>query len=131
MGPMAQKGESDTEDRKRSQDVLVMLCAILGFTGVAFGALGAHAVRSLGPESLDWWNTGAKYHLIHALAVGLVAALRRPPLAAWLFTAGVVLFSGSLYALALTGMKALGMVTPVGGLCFLAGWVALGWGAWR
>jgi uncharacterized membrane protein YgdD (TMEM256/DUF423 family) len=124
---MAQKGESDTEDRKRSQAALVLLCAILGFSGVAFGALGAHAVRSLGPEALDWWDTGAKYHLVHALAVGLVAALKRRPLAAWLFTAGVVLFSGSLYALALTGVKALGMVTPIGGLCFLAGWIALGW----
>jgi len=125
---MAQKGESDTEDPLGSQAALVRLTALLGFTGVACGALGAHAVKALGPEALDWWNTGAKYHLIHALAVGLTAALpvRRRRLIAALFTAGVVLFSGSLYVLALTQVRALGMVTPFGGLCFLAGWAALG-----
>src|SRR5687767_13078719 len=121
MGPMAQKGESDTEDRAGSQAALVRLCAGLGFTGVACGALGAHAVKALGPEALDWWTIGAKYHLVHALAVGLVAALqpKRAALTAGLFTTGVLLFSGSLYVLALTHVKALGMVTPFGGLCFL------------
>lgn len=130
---MAQKGESDTEDRARSQATLVRWAAVAGFTGVACGALGAHAVKALGPESLDWWSTGAKYHLIHALAIGLVAALlpRRAGLTAALFGAGVLLFSGSLYALALTGTRALGMVTPFGGLCFLAGWALLGLGAKR
>ena len=130
---MAQKGESDTEDRARSQATLVRWAAITGFTGVACGALGAHAVKAFGPESLEWWNTGAKYHLIHALAIGLVAALlpRRAGLTAALFGAGVLLFSGSLYALALTGTRALGMVTPFGGLCFLAGWALLGLGAKR
>lgn len=130
---MAQKGESDTEDRAISQAALVRLCAGLGFTGVACGALGAHAVKALGPESLEWWNTGAKYHLIHALAVGLVAAVKpqRAGAVAALFSAGVLLFSGSLYVLALTGVKALGMVTPLGGLCFLAGWAVLFAGARR
>jgi uncharacterized membrane protein YgdD (TMEM256/DUF423 family) len=124
---MAQKGESDTVDPQGSQASLVMLTAALGFTGVACGALGAHAVKALGAEALDWWNTGAKYHLLHALATGLVAALpvRRKPLIAGLFTAGVVLFSGSLYALALTSQHALGMVTPFGGLAFLVGWAVL------
>ena len=105
----------------------------MGFTGVACGALGAHAVKALGAQPLQWWETGAKYHLVHALAVGLVAALKptRPGLIAGLFTAGVVLFSGSLYVLALTGVKALGMVTPFGGLSFLAGWAALFLGARR
>ncbi|MBL8957087.1 MAG: DUF423 domain-containing protein [Myxococcaceae bacterium] len=121
------------EDRARSQAGLTRLCAGLGFTGVACGALGAHAVKALGPEALDWWNTGARYHLVHALAVGLVAALH--PTRAWisagLFTAGVVLFSGSLYVLALTHVKALGMVTPIGGLTFLAGWAVLFFGARR
>lgn len=128
---MAQKGESDTEDRERSQATLVVLAAGLGFTGVACGALGAHAVKALGPEALEWWNTAAKYHLLHALAVGLAGAVkvRRAALVAGLFTAGVVLFSGSLYALALTGVRGLGMVTPFGGLCFLAGWAALAVGA--
>jgi len=130
---MAQKGESDTEDRARSQAMRVRLCAGLGFTGVACGALGAHAVKALGPDSLAWWETGAKYHLIHALAVGLVAALqpKRAALSAALFTAGVLLFSGSLYVLALTQVRALGLVTPFGGLCFLAGWAALFAGARR
>lgn len=133
MGPMAQKGESDMEDRERSQAALVRLAAALGFFGVAAGALGAHAVKALGPQALDWWDTGAKYHLIHALAIGLVAALkvRRAELAAGLFTGGIVLFSGSLYLLALTGTRALGMVTPFGGLSFLAGWVVMGLGAKR
>jgi uncharacterized membrane protein YgdD (TMEM256/DUF423 family) len=130
---MAQKGESDTVDPQGSQASLVVLCAVLGFSGVACGALGAHAVKALGPEALDWWNTAAKYHLLHALAVGLVAALRvrRSHVIAALFTAGVLLFSGSLYALALTGTRALGMVTPFGGLAFLAGWAALGLSARR
>lgn len=133
MGRMAQKGESDTEDRAGSQAALVRLCAGLGFTGVACGALGAHAVKALGPDSLDWWSTGAKYHLLHALAVGLVAVLKpqRAALAAGLFSAGVLLFSGSLYVLALTQVRALGMVTPFGGLSLLAGWAVLFFGARR
>jgi uncharacterized membrane protein YgdD (TMEM256/DUF423 family) len=128
---MAQKGESDTGLRERSQAGMIMLSSLLGFTGVACGALGAHAVKALGPEALDWWNTAAKYHLIHALAVGLVAALpiKTRFWAAGLFTSGIVLFSGSLYVLALTGVRALGMVTPFGGLCFLAGWAAMAFGA--
>src|SRR5262245_45774887 len=125
MGPMAQKGESDTEDRARSQagPALVRLCAGLGFTAVACGALGAHAVKALGSGRLDWWETGARYHLVHALAVGLLAALApqlRPAAvraAAALFSAGVLLFSGSLYGLALSGTKTWGMVTPFGGAC--------------
>lgn len=117
---------------------LVWLCAALGFTGVAFGALGAHALKRAAEgwpdaaERLGWWELGARYHLVHALAVGLVAALaaqggtRRHTAAAALFTAGVLLFSGSLYAMALTGVRGLGAVTPFGGLAFLGGWVALG-----
>ncbi len=103
----------------------------MGFTGVACGALGAHAVKALGDERLAWWETAARYHLIHALAVGLLVAImpRRAMLATVLFVAGIVLFSGSLYALALTGELALGMVTPFGGLCFLAGWETVGLGA--
>jgi uncharacterized membrane protein YgdD (TMEM256/DUF423 family) len=120
---------------------LTFLTAFLGFTAVALGALGAHAVKGavLGlPDAVDrlnWWEIGARYHLIHALAVGLVAGLsahvtsRFPNIAAGLFTLGIALFSGSLYVMALTGVRSLGMVTPFGGLCFLAGWVALGFGA--
>jgi uncharacterized membrane protein YgdD (TMEM256/DUF423 family) len=133
-GRVAQKGGSDTEDRAGSQathKALLLVCAVLGFTGVAAGALGAHAVKALGPERLAWWETAARYHLIHALAVGLLAAMVPPraKLTAVLFVAGVVLFSGSLYALALSGQTALGMITPFGGLAFLGGWAVLGAGA--
>ena len=120
---------------------LAFLTAFLGFTAVALGALGAHAVKGLvlglpdAVDRLNWWEIGARYHLIHALAVGLVAVLsahvtsRFPNIAAGLFTLGIILFSGSLYVMALTGVRTLGAVTPFGGLCFLAGWIALGFGA--
>jgi uncharacterized membrane protein YgdD (TMEM256/DUF423 family) len=114
------------------------LGGLSGFLGVAAGAFGAHALKSrLSPDLLAVFETGARYQLIHAL--GLVAAAwvssRFPgppgPIAGWLFLAGTVLFSGSLYGLALTGVRGLGAVTPVGGLCFLAGWLALAWAAIR
>lgn len=120
---------------------LAFLTAFLGFLGVALGALGAHAVKGavLGlPDAVDrlaWWEVGARYHLFHAFAVGLVAVMsahvtsRFPNLAAGLFTLGIILFSGSLYVMALTGVRTLGAVTPFGGVCFLAGWIALGLGA--
>lgn len=120
---------------------LSFLTAVLGFTAVALGALGAHAVKSavLGlPDAADrlhWWDLAARYHLAHALAAGLAAVLaahvagRFPTLAAGLFTLGIILFSGSLYVMALTGVRTLGAVTPFGGVSFLAGWIALGFGA--
>src|SRR5690606_34871053 len=106
----------------------LLASAALGFLGVALGAFGAHGLtRSLegladGAQRLEWWKTGAQYHLVHALAVGVsaAAAVRYPSfgaLAGWLFVAGVVLFSGSLYTMTLTGVRALGAVTPLGGLC--------------
>jgi uncharacterized membrane protein YgdD (TMEM256/DUF423 family) len=104
--------------------------AVSAFIGVAAGAFGAHALRSLiPPGSLAVYETGVRYELIHALAllfVGL-AAERWPSAgwhrAGWMFVTGTVLFSGSLYALALSGSSALGAVTPAGGLCFLLGWL--------
>jgi len=103
-----------------------------GFAGVAAGAFGAHALRTRLPaELLAVWETAARYQLVHALALLAVALLiaRAPSGAAaaagWLFAAGVLLFSGSLYALALTGVRVLGAITPLGGVCFLAGWAAL------
>ncbi|MHB1847065.1 MAG: DUF423 domain-containing protein [Deltaproteobacteria bacterium] len=111
---------------------MLTLGAILGFVGVAAGAFGAHALRArLTPELLTVFETGARYELYHALAllaVGLAAARDPSPLWGWaggFFTAGIVLFSGSLYALALTGTRWLGAITPVGGLCLLAGWALL------
>lgn len=116
----------------------LLLSACAGFTGVALGAFAAHGLKSqLTPAHLAVFQTGAHYQLIHALAllgVGLLALLRPAPLvncAGALFALGIALFSGSLYALTLSGVGALGVVTPFGGLAFLAGWLCLGVAAWR
>ncbi len=118
--------------------VFLALGGVLGFIGVGLGAFGAHALRSrLAPDLLAIYQTGVQYHLLHALALlGVAAWLARggsgaAVLAGWLFVAGVVVFSGSLYALSLSGVRALGAVTPIGGVAFLAGWAALAWEAWR
>lgn len=104
--------------------------AISAFLSVALGAFAAHVLKEkLQPDMLAVFETGARYQMYHALAMLAVSfALTRWPspgmaAAGWLFLAGTVLFSGSLYALALSGVKALGAVTPLGGLCFLAGWL--------
>lgn len=102
----------------------------LGFTAVALGAFGAHALKArLSPELLEVYKTGVFYQLVHAVALlavnGLWGRLRAPRVTAALFTAGVVIFSGSLYVLALSGVRLWGAVTPVGGLAFLAGWLTL------
>ena len=115
----------------------LVLGALAMALAVALGAFGAHALKArLAPEVLDIWRTGVTYHAWHALAlvaVGLLmlhapgsGALR---VAGWLFAAGIVLFGGSLYALALGAPRALGAVTPFGGLAFIAGWVAFAIGA--
>jgi uncharacterized membrane protein YgdD (TMEM256/DUF423 family) len=101
--------------------------AALGFLGVACGAFGAHALEGrLTPEMHAVWETAARYQLIHAVVLlftGWIGARA----ASWLFVAGIVIFSGSLYALALSGVRVLGAVTPLGGVCLLAGWLALAW----
>jgi uncharacterized membrane protein YgdD (TMEM256/DUF423 family) len=109
--------------------------AISGFMSVAAGAFGAHALRQrLTPDLLATFETGVRYQVYHALALFAVAwAVGRwntPQIvwAGWLFIAGTVVFSGSLYALSLSGSRWLGAVTPIGGVCFLAGWLALAWG---
>jgi uncharacterized membrane protein YgdD (TMEM256/DUF423 family) len=109
---------------------VIRLAAIYGFLGVALGAFGAHGLRErLAPGMLEIYKTGVLYHLLHAvalLAVGLGAErLARPRAVAALFAAGVAIFSGSLYALALTGIGTLGAITPIGGLLLMAGWVTL------
>ena len=105
--------------------------AIAAFLAVALGAFGAHALKSrLAPEMLAVWHTGIEYHVFHALgllAVGIVA-IHLPDStllrwSGWLMLAGIVLFSGSLYILALSGERWIGAVTPVGGLAFLTAWV--------
>jgi uncharacterized membrane protein YgdD (TMEM256/DUF423 family) len=118
--------------------LLLAASGISGFCAVAAGAFGAHALRErLAPDLLAVYQTGALYHLVHSLALGLVAlAAARWPGAVttwsgWLFAAGIVLFSGSLYALALSGVRVLGAITPLGGLCFLGGWALLAVAALR
>lgn len=102
--------------------------AIMGALGVGLGAFGAHGLQNLDldPKALEWWTTGSKYHLIHALALLMVAAHpSRPNAAGWLFFVGILIFSGSLYTMSLTGIRVLGAITPLGGLSLIAGWVAL------
>jgi uncharacterized membrane protein YgdD (TMEM256/DUF423 family) len=103
--------------------------ALAGFLGVGFGAFGAHALRGrLSPEMLAVFETGVRYQMYHALALLLTSVLAARmtgwlvTAAGWSFTVGIVLFSGSLYALALSGVTVLGAVTPIGGLAFLLGW---------
>jgi uncharacterized membrane protein YgdD (TMEM256/DUF423 family) len=104
-------------------------CAAM-FLAVAAGAFGAHALKArLSAEMLAVWETAARYQVYHALGLFVVAWLaergRRTDPVGWLFLAGILLFSGSLFALALTGERRLGAITPLGGLCFLAGWALL------
>ena len=110
----------------------LLVGSIAGFLGVAFGAFGAHGLRGrLSPEMLAVFETGVRYQMYHALAILIVAAAMARldgwllNAAGWAFTAGIVLFSGSLYLLALTGITTLGAITPIGGLAFLAGWLFL------
>jgi uncharacterized membrane protein YgdD (TMEM256/DUF423 family) len=112
--------------------VFFSLGAASAFVAVAAGAFGAHALRArLSPELLAVFETGARYQMYHALGLMAVAwAVTRwpgalPQWAGWLFVVGTALFSGSLYALALSGVRWLGAITPLGGVAFLAGWICL------
>lgn len=101
---------------------------MLGALAVALGAFGAHGLeaRITDPDRLAWWDTAARYHLVHALAICAVAAHpARPRAAGALFTAGIFIFSGSLYTMTLTDVRILGAITPIGGLCLISGWLAL------
>ena len=113
-----------------------LLGAVSAFVGVAAGAFGAHGLKErLSAEMLNTFEVGARYQMYHALALLAAAwAQARWPGAAtaaagWLFVAGTLLFSGSLYLLSLTGVRWLGAITPLGGLAFLAGWLCLAWAA--
>lgn len=116
----------------------LMLAAFFGFTGVALGAFAAHGLKQrLSLEYLEVFHTGVTYQLFHALAllaVALLAVHLPGRLLLWagvLFAVGILLFSGSLYALTLSGVSQLGIITPFGGLAFLLGWLCLGLAAWR
>ena len=114
----------------------LFLGALSAMIAVALGAFGAHALRdTVTPIRLVTFETGVRYQMYHALALLLVATLsakspqRLTAAAGWLFLAGTLFFSGSLYALALTGTRTWGAVAPIGGACFLAGWGCLAWAA--
>lgn len=118
--------------------LFVLLAAFFGFTGVALGAFAAHGLKQrLSAEYLAVFQTGVHYQMLHALALLALALLaphlpgRLLPVAGGLFTLGILLFSGSLYLLTLTGIGKLGIITPFGGLAFLGGWACLALAAWR
>jgi uncharacterized membrane protein YgdD (TMEM256/DUF423 family) len=113
----------------------LILAGLSGLLAVVFGAFAAHGMSDA--EAEGWLRTGGQYQLLHAAAVYGCLAVERAGggraarVAAWLFLAGSLIFSGSLYLLAFTGLRALGVVTPIGGLLFMAGWVALAWAGAR
>ena len=116
----------------RMDKTLMFVGALMGGLGVGIGAFGAHGLRGrLTPDMLTVFETGARYQMYHALAILGTAALmsrvegRAVVIAGWSFFAGILIFSGSLYALALTGVGVLGAITPIGGLAFLVGWICL------
>ncbi|MEH2372160.1 DUF423 domain-containing protein [Nostoc sp.] len=120
--------------------IFLSVAAILGGLSVAVGAFATHALREqISKRSLEIFETGARYQMYHALALFLVALLisrtefPQPTLVAsgWLFIIGIAIFSGSLYALSLTGIKSFGAITPLGGTVLIAGWGALAFAAWN
>ena len=119
--------------------LFVLLGSLNALLGVGLGAFGAHGLKTrVAPELLTVWETAVQYHLVHALGLLLIAifcqlmpevSLLR--ISGWFLLVGIVLFSGSLYVLVLTGIKPLGMITPIGGVAFLVGWLLLALAAWR
>ncbi len=123
---------------KRMDSTFFVLGCLSALIAVAAGAFGAHSLRNLvSADVLPTFETGARYQMYHALGLIVVsfAAVRWPGtatlLAGWLFVAGTILFSGSLYLLVLTGIRWLGAITPLGGVAFIVGWAALAFAAWR
>jgi uncharacterized membrane protein YgdD (TMEM256/DUF423 family) len=117
----------------------LLSAALAAFLAVALGAFAAHGLRGrLDEHLMDVFQTGVRYHFFHALGLALIAILakqypdsKKLCWAGWLMVAGMVVFSGSLYLLSLTGLTWLGMITPLGGLAFMAGWLLLAVFAWR
>ncbi|HEX2056614.1 MAG TPA: DUF423 domain-containing protein [Nitrospiraceae bacterium] len=123
---------------KKTALSLMVIGSALAFLSVAAGAFGAHALKSLlDPNRLAVYETAAKYQMYHALALIVVGwQMHQTPdvglmRAGWLFCLGVVLFSGSLYVVAMLGLHWAGAITPLGGLAFLGGWATLAWTGWR
>jgi uncharacterized membrane protein YgdD (TMEM256/DUF423 family) len=116
---------------------LLIAGACLGFSAVALGAFGTHALQNtLSPRALEWWHTATAYQLPHSsVTMGLAFASARGHKlllwAGWLIALGAAIFAGSLYVMALTGLTILGLITPIGGIFLLAGWATLGWAAWN
>lgn len=119
--------------------LFLTLASLFGGLAVALGAFGAHALRSrLDERMLANFETGVRYHFYHALALVAVAVVIKfwptstlANYAGWLFVVGILIFSGSLYLMALTGARWLGAITPIGGVAFIAGWLCLAIVAWR
>lgn len=127
-------GESETEMQK----LWLVLASLNGFLAVVAGAFAAHGLQKrMAPDVLTVFETAARYQMYHASALLAVACLARVApgpgvtVAGWAFLIGIVLFSGSLYALCATGQRKLGMITPLGGTAFLVGWLSLLWAAWQ
>jgi uncharacterized membrane protein YgdD (TMEM256/DUF423 family) len=128
----------ETQEVKNIDRIILMLGAVFAFVGVAAGAFGAHVLKErLSADMFIVFEVGVRYQMYHALALLATAWMcSKWPSAiattsAWCFAIGIILFSGSLYLLSLSGLKWLGAITPLGGVAFLAGWACMAWAAWR
>jgi uncharacterized membrane protein YgdD (TMEM256/DUF423 family) len=130
---------TESRESKSMAKLYLLIAALNGFTAVALGAFGAHGLKQrLSTDMLAVYQTGVQYHFYHTFALLSVALLmlhaQQLPLLRWagaLFFAGILIFSGSLYVLSLSGIRWLGAITPIGGAAFLAGWIVLAVAAWR
>lgn len=131
-------GDAKDEANTDAVTTQAVLGAVFAFLAVAIGAFTTHALRArIGAEDLELMRLGSRYQLFHALALLWTSLAGRwwpsplVRLAGWAFAAGIVIFSGTLYLIALTGVRWLGAITPIGGLSLLTGWALLGFGIWR
>ena len=118
--------------------IFIVVASLSACIAVGLGAFAAHALKEkLSPDLFSIWEVGVRYHMYHALGLIAVAWVvaqfpeSNAAIAGWFFVGGTVIFSGSLYVLSLTGERWIGAITPLGGVCFLIGWVWLAWSVWR